>query len=100
MKREALSEILLEVRLEEVVSPLEEIPGMVKLDALQLRNAVLLVFGAEGIVENGCRENGSGANGPGDKLVALASQDGRVESGHKVVRKQGGREHPRPYRVE
>ena len=50
-EREALSEILLEVRLEEVVSPLEEIPGMVKLDALELRKAVFLVFGAEGIVE-------------------------------------------------
>jgi hypothetical protein len=36
IEREALSEVSLEVRLEEVVSPLEEIPSMVKLDAPQL----------------------------------------------------------------
>ena len=91
IEREALSEGSLEVRLEEVISSLEEIPSVVKLDAPQLRKVVLLIFGAEDIVENGRREDGSGANGTSDKLVVLASQDGRVESGHEVVRRQGRR---------
>jgi hypothetical protein len=49
-------------------------------------------FGAESIVENCYHEDNNGANGTGDALVILASdetQDGRVESRHEVVRKQG-----------
>ena len=92
IERETLSGVLLEIRMEEVVPPLEEIPSMVKLDAPQLRKFVLLISGAEGIVESSCREDRNSANGTGDKLVILASdeiQDGRVESGHEVVRGGG-----------
>jgi len=94
VERETLSAVLIEVRLEEVISPLEEIPSMVKLDTPQLRKVVPRIFGAENIVEGGCREDGSGANGTSDDPVVLVSdevQDGRVESGHEVVRKQGRR---------
>jgi len=85
VEREALSEISLEIRLEEVVSPLEEIPSMVKLDSPQLGEFVLLILGAESIVDSGCHEDGSSADGSSDKLVVFAHdgiQNGRVESGH------------------
>jgi len=84
-EREALSEVLLEIRLEEVVSPLKEIPSMVKPNAPQLGESVLLIIGAESIVDSGCREDGSRADGASDELVVLANdgiQDGRAESGH------------------
>ena len=41
---EALPEVSLEVRLEEVVPPLEEIPSVVKLDALELGEVVVVIF--------------------------------------------------------
>jgi len=90
VERKALSEISLEVRLEEVVSPLEEIPSMVKLDSPQLGEFVFLILGAESMVDSGCNEDGSRANGANDELVVLADdgiQDGRVESRHGWVRK-------------
>ena len=74
------------------MSPLEEIPSVIQLDATQLRKLVRLIFGAEGIVGSGCHEDGSRANGTGDELVVLAGdgiQNGRVESGHVMV---GGEE--------
>jgi len=85
VEREALSKVLLEIRLEEVVSPSEEIPSMVKLDSPQLGEFALLILGAESIVDDGCREDGSRADGASDELVVLADngiQEGRVESGH------------------
>ena len=85
IERETLSEVSLEVRLEEVVSPLEEIPSMVKLDTPQLGKAAVLISGAEDIVENSCRKDGSRAKGTSDELVVLSYdeiRDGRVESGH------------------
>ena len=91
VERETLSAVLIEVRLEEIISPLEEIPSMVKLDTPQLRKVVPRILGAENIVEGGCREDGSCANGTSDEPVVLVSdevQDGRVESGHEVARKQ------------
>ena len=88
IERETLSEVSLEVRLEEVVSPLEEIPSMEKLDALQLRKVVVLIFGAESIVENGYRKDGSRAKGEPVVLSRDEIQDGRAESGHGVVGKQ------------
>ena len=48
---------------------------MVKLDTPQLRKVVLLIFGAENIVESDCCENGSGADGTGEELVALAGDE-------------------------
>ena len=75
VERETLSKVSLEVGLEEVVSALEEIPSMVKLDALQLGKVVLPIFGAESIVENSCDEDGSRANSASDKLVVLASDE-------------------------
>ena len=84
-EREALSEVSFEVRLEEIVSSLEEIPSVVKLDTPQLGKLVLLVLGAESIVDGGCREDCDRANGSNDELAVLADdgiQDGGVESGH------------------
>ena len=89
IERETVSEGSLEVRLEEVVSLLEEIPSMIKLDTAQLRKLVCLIFGAESIVDSGCHKDGSRANGTGDELIFLTGdeiQNGRVESGHGVVR--------------
>ena len=94
VERETLSAVLIEVRLEEIISPLEEIPSMVKLDTPQLRKVVPRILRAENIVEGGCREDGSCANGTSDEPVVLVSdevQDGRIESGHEVARKQGRR---------
>ena len=75
IEREAPSEVSLEVGLEEVVSSLEEIPSMVKLDSSQLRKVVLPISGVESIVENSCHEDGGCANGTSDKLVVLASDE-------------------------
>ena len=90
IERETLAEVSLEIQLEEVVSPLKEIPSMVKLDAPQLGKVVLLISGAESIVENGCHKDSGRANSTSNKLVVLAGdeiQGGRVESGHEVARK-------------
>jgi hypothetical protein len=54
---------------------------------------VFRIFGAESIVENGYHEDNSGTNCTSNALAILASdetQDGRVESGHEVVREGGG----------
>ena len=73
---ETLSVVPIEVRPEEVVSPLEEIPSMVNLDTPQLGKPVLFIFGAENIVESDYCENGSGVNGTSDELgVALAGDE-------------------------
>ena len=95
IERETLSEVPLEVQLEEVVSALEEIPSMVELNARQLRKLVLLISRAERIVEGGRREDGTGANDTGDELVVLAGgevQEGGVESRqwHEVVGNERG----------
>jgi len=85
VEREALSDVSLEVQLKEVVPPIEEIPSMVQLDAPQLGEFVMLILGSESVVDGGCRENGSRANGTSDELVVLAGdgiQDGGVEGGH------------------
>ena len=37
------------------MSPLKEIPSVVKLDAPQLGEIMLLIFGPESIVGSGCR---------------------------------------------
>ena len=81
-ERETLSESLLEVPLEEVISAPEKIPSMVKLDAPQLGKVVRLILGAQSPVGNGCYKGESSAS---DELVVPASnegQGGRVESGH------------------
>jgi len=87
VEREALSEVSLEIRMEEVESPLEEIPSVVKLDTPQLGGFMLPIFGGERIVGSGCREDHSRTDGTSDELVV---QDGRVESGHGVGREDGG----------
>ena len=81
----APSEASFEVRLEEVMAPLEEIPCMIQLDAPQPGEVMVLIFGTESVVGGGCREDGSHANGAGDERVILDAdevQDGRVENGH------------------
>ena len=90
VERETLSKVPLEVPLEKIVSPLEEIPSVVKLDAPQLRKLMVLIFESESIVENCCREDGSRAQGTSSELVVLSCneiQDSGVESGHEVARK-------------
>ena len=85
---EALPEVSLEVQLEEVISPLEEIPSVVKLDASQLGEVVVVAFRAEHVVDSGCCEDGSRTDRTSDELVIAAagegSQESRVESGHEV----------------
>ena len=91
VEREALSKVSLKIPLKEVASPLDEIPGMVKLDSRQFGEVMHLILGAESVVDGGCHEDGSRANNTSDELVVLASdgiQDGRVESGHGWVRQQ------------
>ena len=81
----AISKAPLEILVKEVVSPLEEIPGVVELDVPQLGKLVLLIFGAECMVDSRCREHRTRANDTSGKSVVLASdgiQDGRVDSGH------------------
>ena len=85
IERETLSEVSLEIRLEKVVSTLEEVPSMIKLDAPQLGKFVAFILGAENIPENGCRKDGGRAKGTNGELVFISHdeiQDGRVESGH------------------
>jgi len=84
VEREALPEVLLEVRLEEVVPALKEIPSMVQLETPQLGEFVSFILGAESVIDSGCREDGSRTDGTSDELVILAGgiQDGRVKSGH------------------
>ena len=93
IEREAFSEVSLQVRVDEVVSPSEKIPSMVKLDASQLREFISVILGAESIVGGGYREDGSGANSTGDELVVLDGggiHDSRAESEHEVVRGEKG----------
>jgi len=54
IEREVLAEVSTEIRMEEVESPLEEIPSVVKLDAPQLGEVVLSIFGAKCIVGSCC----------------------------------------------
>ena len=93
---EALPMVSLEARLEEVVSPLEEIPSMMQLDTLQLGEFVPFIFGAESIIGGCCREDGSHANGTGDEPDIIASggiQDSRVDDGHKMGQEDGTESH-------
>ena len=87
-----LSEVLLVVRHEEVVSPSEEIPSMVKLNAMQLGEFVFLVFGIESVADSGRPEDGNHSNDTSHDLVVLAGdggQDGRVENGHEIGKTEG-----------
>jgi len=52
------------------VFKLEEVPNMVKLDAVQLEEFMALILGAESIVDSSCRKDGSRANS--DEPVVLA----------------------------
>ena len=78
------------------MSSLEEIPSMVKLDALQLMGVILPVFGADGVVDGGCRKEGSHGGGSGEPAVLAAEgiRDGRDENRHEVGQGDGagGRE--------
>ena len=76
--------------MKEVVSPLEEIPTVVELDAPQPGELVPLIFGAERMVDSRCREDHSRANKSSDEAVVLPNdgiQDGRAKSGHKAGKK-------------
>ena len=93
VERKAPSEGPFEIRFEEGVSPLVEIPSMIKLNAWQLGKLVRVFSGAESIVGGGCHEDDKRANCASDKSVVLASdriQDGGVGEGHGAVRKESG----------
>ena len=61
-EREAFSGVSSEIRMEEVVSPSEEIPSMVKLDAPQPGELPSPILGAEIIVGSSYCEDDSRAN--------------------------------------
>lgn len=68
---ETLFEILLKARPEETVSPLEEIPCVVKLNATQPGKSALVIFGAEVVIDDRRREDNARANGAEGKLIVL-----------------------------
>jgi len=70
---ETLSEVLLEVRPEEVIPSLEEIPSMVELNAPQLGEVVPHILGTESVVDAGYRKDESHAN---NELVVPAGDEG------------------------
>lgn len=66
---------------------MEEIPGMVKLDAPQLGELVLPILGTENAVDCGCRKDSGGANSDSNELAVLVSdvvENVGDESGHGV----------------
>lgn len=81
---EALPRVSLKVPVEEVVPPLEELPGVVQLDPSQLGKLVAPIPGIEGEAYSSCCKDGDHANdtssGMGD------SESGRK---HGVGRKEG-----------
>ena len=88
-----LSQVSSKVRLKEVMSPLEEVPGMVKLGAAQLGELVFLILGAENVVDSGCCENGSRANRSSNELAVLVNdriEDGTAGDSHVVCNMTGG----------
>jgi hypothetical protein len=72
VEREALPRASVEVRQQEIVPPIEEIPSMVQLDSPQLRKSVLLTLGPEGKVDSGRRKNSSYPKRTSSELVVLA----------------------------
>ena len=86
VEREALAEVLFQVRPKEVVSPVEEFPSVEELNARQLGEVVLLIFGTESVVDSGCYQYGGHTNRTSEDLAVLAGcdrgQDCRVESEH------------------
>ena len=91
VEREALSGVSLQVRPKEVVSPSEEIPGVVKLDSLQLGETILLILRSESIVSGGCCKDDDRNDGTSKKLVVLAVGGGRgrrTGNGHGVARRE------------
>ena len=94
VERKTLSEGPFEIRFEEVVSPLVEIPSMIKLNAPQLGKLVRIFSGDERIVGGGCREDDKRGNCTSNELAALADdgiRDGEVEEGHGEMREERGR---------
>ena len=92
VESKALSQVPFQVGLKEVVSSLEEVPSMVKLDALQILEFVLLNFRGESVVHGSCREDSSRANDDGNELVVLAHdgmEDGSAQGRHEVDRSEG-----------
>ena len=71
VERETFSQVLLKVRTEEIVSPSEEIPSVVKLEPGQFGEPALIILGAEAVIYNGYRKDNTCANGAKDKLIVL-----------------------------
>ena len=64
-------EVFLKARMEEIVSPSEEIPSVVKLNAAQLGEPALIILEAEAIIDNGCRKDNTCADSAEDKLTVF-----------------------------
>ena len=68
VEREAHSRVTIEVRPEEVVPSLKEIPSMVQLEAPQLREFVVLIFGDECRIYGDRHNDGGYTNGTNDRI--------------------------------
>ena len=84
----------------------EEFPGVVKLNARQLGEVVLLIFGTKSIVGSGCCKDGSRTDCTNKELAILTDGDGghdyRTESKHGVGKEVRRRERiaPGPRRLD
>ena len=94
IERKTLSEGPFEIGSEEVVSPLVEIPSMIKLNAWQLGKLVRVFSGAESVVGGGCGDD-ERTNRANNELVVPAGdgiQDAGAEEGHGAIRKEEWRD--------
>ena len=64
--------VSLEVRQEEIVALVEELPSMVQLNSPQLGKPISIALGPEGKIDNGCRKDSSHANCAGKELAVFA----------------------------
>lgn len=74
------------------MSLLEEVPGVIHLDARKLGEFFFFLLGAEGLVGDGRCEDGGQANGTSHEPVILAGdqiEDGGTETSHEAG---GGKE--------
>ena len=89
----ALPQIPPEVGLQEIVSPLKEIPCVIKLDSPQHREFVLLILGTGNVVDSSRREDNARANCNSNELVIHAGdgvESGSVSVGRGKVRSGSG----------
>lgn len=91
VEREA-PRVSFDIRLEEVVPSLKELPSMVQLNAWKLGELVLFVFGDESIVDSACHKDRGQANRTSHELVVFAGngmEDREIETRHGVGSEEG-----------